>query len=159
LELVGEVGGPHLQHEGPARSQRNRPHVASEFGPVPEPEVATATLETDSFKLNHARPALLALGHDLIGKPVSTFPDHALAALQELNRYPLRPTDEAHAHARPHRGRLLGEYDALGPELGRHRVDTAHGESEMVEALIRRGRRWIDAVVGRDRRDEDVGAA
>jgi hypothetical protein len=31
--------------------------------------------------LNHARPAFFAFGHDLIGKSVSTFPDHALSGL------------------------------------------------------------------------------
>src|SRR5262249_18021826 len=31
--------------------------------------------------------------------------------------------------------------------------------AEMVEALIGRGGRWINAVARRDRRDEDVGAA
>src|SRR5262249_13694066 len=80
-------------------------------------------------------------------------------ALQQLDRDPLRPADEAHAYTRPYRGRLLGKYDALGLELGRHGVDAAHGEPEMIEALIGRARRRIDTLVGRVRRDNDVGAA
>src|SRR5260221_14557056 len=80
-------------------------------------------------------------------------------AFQQLDRYPLRAADEADAHARAHRGRLGGELGTLGLEFGRDRIDPADGEAEMIEALMRRGRRRIDAVPGRDRRDEDVGAA
>src|SRR5207245_2334976 len=36
-------------------------------------------LESDSLRLNHARPAHPAFELDPYGKPVPTFPDHALA--------------------------------------------------------------------------------
>src|SRR5215467_3712188 len=80
-------------------------------------------------------------------------------ALQQFDRDPLRAADEAHPHARAHRGRLLGELDALAFEFGGDRVDAGNRQPEMVEALIGRGRRRVDAVAGLDRRDEDVGAA
>ena len=50
----------------------------------------------------------------------------------------------------------LGELDALGLELGRDGVDAADRQPEMVEALIGRGRRRVDAVARRHRRDEDL---
>jgi hypothetical protein len=71
----------------------------------------------------------------------------------------LRPTDEADANARPNGRWLFRELDALGLDLGSHGVDILHGESEMIEPLIRRGWRAADAVSRRDRRDENVGAA
>src|SRR5262249_47953255 len=71
----------------------------------------------------------------------------------------LRPAEEADAHARPNRGRLFGEHDALGLELGGHRVDAADREPEMIKALAGCGRSRIDAVARLDRREEDVGAA
>ena len=37
-------------------------------------------LESNSLRLNRAWPAFHTFEHDLIGKPVSTFPDHALGA-------------------------------------------------------------------------------
>src|SRR5438094_9507621 len=82
-----------------------------------------------------------------------------LGALEQLDRNALRPTDEADAHAGPDGGRLLRELDALGPDLGGDRVDVFHGQAEMVETLIGRHRRGVDAVAGGDRRDEYVGAA
>ena len=44
-------------------------------------------------------------------------------ALQKLDGNSLRAADETHAHARAHRGRLLGELDALAFELSGDRVD------------------------------------
>src|SRR5262249_53030940 len=44
-------------------------------------------------------------------------------AIQQFDRNSLRAADEAYAHARSHRGRLLGELDALPLELGGDRVD------------------------------------
>jgi len=35
-------------------------------------------LESDSWRLNHAWPAFITFEHDPFGKPVPTFPDHAL---------------------------------------------------------------------------------
>ena len=56
-------------------------------------------------------------------------------------------------------GRLRGELDALAFELGGDCVDPGTRQSEMIEALVGRRGRGIDAVAGRDRGDEDVGAA
>ena len=50
-------------------------------------------------------------------------------------------------------------FDALGLQLGGDRVDAGDRQPEMVEALVRRRRRRVDAVAGLDRGDEDVGAA
>ena len=80
-------------------------------------------------------------------------------AIEQLDRHPLRRAQEGDAHARPHRGRLPGELDALGLELRDHGVDAGDREPEVIEALVGRDRRRIDAVAGRDWRDEDVGAA
>ncbi len=80
-------------------------------------------------------------------------------ALEQLDRHAFGRTDEADANARPHGGRLLGELNALGLEVGGDRVDAGDREAEVVEPAIGRGRRWIDAVAGLHRCDEDVGAA
>src|SRR5262249_49364774 len=45
---------------------------------------STAFLVPDSLRLNHAPPALFAFVHDLVGKLVPTFPDHALVPAQEV---------------------------------------------------------------------------
>src|SRR5205807_1861986 len=82
-----------------------------------------------------------------------------LVALQKLDRDALRTADEADAYAGPYRGRLPRELDALGLDLGRDLVDVLHRQSEMIEPLIGRDGRGVDAVAGRDRRDEHVGAA
>src|ERR1700728_1181338 len=83
----------------------------------------------------------------------------SILALEQLDGHAFGPADEADAHAWPRRGRLLGELDALGLEVGGDRIDTTDRKPEMVETLVGRGRRRIDAVTGRDRGDEDVGAA
>src|SRR5262245_22720643 len=80
-------------------------------------------------------------------------------ALEQLDRNAFRRAQEGNPHARPHRGRLLSELDALALELGDKPVDAADREPEVVETLIWRHRRRIDAVARRHRRDEDVGAA
>src|SRR5258707_11456601 len=80
-------------------------------------------------------------------------------AVEQFDRHALRTADEADARARPHRGRLAGELDALGLEVRRDGVDAGDRKPEVVEALIRRGRRRIDAVARLDRREEHVGAA
>src|SRR5262249_34347060 len=80
-------------------------------------------------------------------------------ALQQLDRNPLRAAEEAHAHARPHRGRLLRELDAFLPELGGDHIDPGNRQPKMVEALIGGGGRGMNTLAGLDRRDEDVGAA
>src|ERR1700682_5511912 len=80
-------------------------------------------------------------------------------ALQKLDRNALRSADEADAHARPDRGWLARELDALGLDLGGDRVDVLYRQAEVIEALIGRYRRRVDAVAGGDRRDEHVGAA
>src|SRR5713226_3415703 len=52
------------------------------FGSAPPLDAKlTFMLEFDPLRWHHARPALFAFGHDLFGKPVPTFPDHALARL------------------------------------------------------------------------------
>ena len=55
--------------------------------------------------------------------------------------------------------RVTGELGALGLELDDDRVDAAHRQPEMIEALIGRGRSRVDAVAGGNRRNEDIGAA
>src|ERR1043166_411294 len=54
-----------------------------------------ALLKSDSLRLNHAWSAFLALVHDLIGKPVSTFPDHALDVLDDDAVHHVRDVVEA----------------------------------------------------------------
>jgi hypothetical protein len=51
-----------------------------------------------------------------------------------------------------------GELGTLGLELGNDRIDAADAQPEMIEALIRGGRRRVDTVAGNDRRDEDIDA-
>src|SRR5215831_2783671 len=80
-------------------------------------------------------------------------------AIEQLDRYPLRRAQEGDADAWPHRRRLPGELDALGLEFGDDGIDAADREPEMIEALVGRDRGRIDAVAGRHRRDENVGAA
>src|SRR3954469_15057615 len=82
-----------------------------------------------------------------------------LVALQELDGNSLWSADEADAHAGPDRGRRLGELDALGLDLGGDGVDVLHRQSEMIEALIGRHRRRVDAIAGPDRSNEHIGAA
>src|SRR5580700_11394717 len=81
-----------------------------------------------------------------------------LVALQQLDRDSLRAADEADAHAWAYRGRLAGELDALGLDLGCDRVDVFDRQAEMIEALIGRGGRRVDAVALLDLGDEDIGA-
>src|SRR5262245_65547198 len=54
--------------------------------------------------------------------------------------------------------RLLGELDALLPEIGRDCIDARDRKAEMVETLIRRDWRRIDAVTGIDLCKKDHGA-
>src|SRR3954466_7672279 len=53
-----------------------------------------------------------------------------LVALQQLDRNALWAADEANADARPDRGRLLCELDALRPDLGGDVVDVLHRQPE-----------------------------
>src|SRR5579859_336607 len=80
-------------------------------------------------------------------------------AVEQLDRDAFRRFDEADAHAGPHRGRLFGELDALGLELGGDLVDAAHRKAEMIEAAIGNRRRGIDLLAVTDRGNEDIGAA
>src|SRR5664280_1000554 len=80
-------------------------------------------------------------------------------AIQQLDRNALRPAQEADLDARPRRRRLLGELDALLLEVGGNGVDAGNRQAEMVEPLIGRRGRAIDAVAGGDLREEDIGAA
>src|SRR5262249_9384310 len=41
--------------------------------------------ESDPLRLSPARPAFFASAHGLVGKPVRTFPDHALKPLRRLD--------------------------------------------------------------------------
>src|SRR5262252_9047749 len=82
-----------------------------------------------------------------------------VVAVEQLDRDAFGCAQEGNAHARPHRCRLAREHGALRLELGDHGVDSAHAETEMIEALVGRGRRGVDAVARRDRRNEDVAAA
>jgi hypothetical protein len=59
-----------------------------------------------------------------------------LIALQQLDRNALWAANEADAHARPDSGRWLGEFYALGLDLGSNRVDVLYRQSEVVESLI-----------------------
>src|SRR5262249_59665596 len=54
-------------------------------------------LESDSLRLNRAWSALLAFEQDLVGKPVSTFPDHALALTRRCGRPQSVVSDEPEA--------------------------------------------------------------
>src|SRR5579862_3814756 len=69
-----------------------------------------------------------------------------LVTLEEFDGDALRPADEADAHPRPDRRRLPGELDTFGPDFGGHRIDVLHRQPEMIEPLIGRHRRGIDAV-------------
>src|SRR6266702_3242330 len=80
-------------------------------------------------------------------------------ALQELDRDALRSADEADTHAGPGCRRFFRELDALGLDLGGDRVDVLYRQSDMVEPLVGRHRRRVDAVTRFDRRDEHLGAA
>src|SRR6266403_359505 len=82
-----------------------------------------------------------------------------LVALEQLDRDALRPSDEADTDARPNGRRLLCELHTLGLDLGGPRIDVFYRQPEMIEPLIGRLRRRVDAVAGRDRRDEYVGTA
>src|ERR1700757_3690268 len=82
-----------------------------------------------------------------------------LVALQKLDRDSLRAADETDAHAGADRCRLLGELDALGLDLGCDRVDVFHRQPKMVEPLIGRHGRGIDAAARLDLGNEHVGAA
>src|SRR6266403_1892754 len=82
-----------------------------------------------------------------------------LVALEQLDRDALRAADEADADSRPNGRRLLRELHALGLDLRGHRIDVFYCQPEMIEPLVGRLRRRVDAVAGRDRRDEHVGAA
>src|SRR6186997_2389455 len=81
-----------------------------------------------------------------------------LVALEQLDRDALRAADEADADSRPNGRWLLRELHALGLDLRGHRIDVFYRQPEMIESLIRRLRRRVDAVAGRDRCDEHVGA-
>src|SRR5262249_1015318 len=55
--------------------------------------------------------------------------------------------------------RLLGELDALFPEICRNRVNARNRKAEMIEALIRRRGRRIYTITCIDLGGEDHGAA
>src|SRR6185437_9104041 len=80
-------------------------------------------------------------------------------AVQQLDRDALRPAQKANLDAWPWRMRLLGELDALLLEIGGDGVDACHRQAEMVEPLIGRGGRCVDAVTGQYLGGEDIGAA
>src|SRR5215469_387446 len=80
-------------------------------------------------------------------------------AIQKLDRDALRAANKTNPHAGPHRGRLAREFDAFLFQLGGNCIDAAHRKTEMIETAIGRDRRRVDAVAGRDRGNEDIGAA
>src|SRR5690348_13702031 len=80
-------------------------------------------------------------------------------AVEQFDRDALRPTQKANLDAGSRRMRLLGELDAFGFEVGGDGINAGDREAEMIEALIGRGRRCVDAITRRDRRNEDVGTA
>src|SRR5260221_1564847 len=82
-----------------------------------------------------------------------------LVALEQLDRDALRAADEADADSRPNGRRLLRELHALGLDLRGHRIDVFYCQPEMIEPLVGRLRRRVDAVAGRDRCDEQIGSA
>src|SRR5262245_33309074 len=79
--------------------------------------------------------------------------------VEQLDRDTLRPAEEANLDPRPWRMWFLGELDALLSEVGRDCIDAGDGKAEMIETLIRRDWRRIDAVAGIDLRQKDHGAA
>ena len=81
-----------------------------------------------------------------VGAPTSV--NLSVAAVEQLDRHAFRRADEADAHARTDGGRLLGELDALGLEVGGDGIDATDREPEVIEPLIRRHRRGIDGVAG-----------
>src|SRR6476660_7856378 len=81
------------------------------------------------------------------------------SSFEQPDRDAPRAADEADADSRPNGRRLLRELHALGLDLGGHRIDVLYRQPEMIEPLIGRPRRRVDAVAGRNRRDEYVGAA
>src|SRR5262245_64168872 len=80
-------------------------------------------------------------------------------AVEQLDGNALRPAQKADLDAGSRRMRLLGELDALLPEIGRDCIDARDRKAEMVETLIRRDWRRIDAVTGIDLCKKDHGAA
>src|ERR1044071_9166300 len=77
----------------------------------------TDMLEPNLLRLHRAWAALFGLAHDLIGKPVSTFPDHAHALAHDLIGKPVS-TFPDHAHGLAHD--LIGKPVSTFP-------DHAHG--------------------------------
>src|SRR6266545_812357 len=86
-------------------------------------------LASDSLRLNHARPALLAFEHDLVGKPVPTFPDHALA----LHQIDIFDRDRAAVAEIDHEN---GEPD--GGLRSRHRQDQQR--KDLADEIAKEGR-------------------
>src|SRR3569833_321565 len=80
-------------------------------------------------------------------------------SLEKLDRNALRAAQEADLDAGPRHVRLGREFDALRLQRGDHGVEVLHEQPEMVEALIGRHRRDVDAVASLDRSDEDIAAA
>src|SRR3954466_10607029 len=59
-------------------------------------------------------------------------------AIEQLDRDALGGAQEGNAHAGANRGGLAAELGALGLELGDDRIDAAHQQTEMIQALIGR---------------------
>src|SRR5207248_5394616 len=129
------------------------PQLARRF-PSARPMGATPTFRKSSRSPDMA--CRVQGGNDQAGLPPMR---SDRLALEQLYRNALRRPQKGNPHARPHRGRLLAELDALALELSDDGVDAGNREPEVIEALVRRHRRRIDAVARRHRRDEDVGAA
>src|ERR1700742_5311662 len=82
-----------------------------------------------------------------------------LVPLEQFDRDALRPPDEANPDPWPYCRGILGEFHALGLDLGGYRVDVLYRQPEMIEALVGRHRRGINTVAGRHGGDEHVGTA
>src|SRR5690349_2139778 len=82
-----------------------------------------------------------------------------LVALEQFDRDALRAADEADPYTRADGLRLARELDTLGLDLGRDSVDVLYRQTKVVEALIGRDWRRVDAVAGLDLGDEYIGSA
>src|SRR6516225_2261772 len=133
--------------------------AAGRFGPVPAQHLVLLGREQTAPLLVRVSDRKALVVHGSSSARVRRLVGSGGVAIEQLDRHALGRAQEGDAHPGPHRGGVAGELDALGLELGDHRVDAADREAEVIEALVGRDRRRIDAIAGRDRRDEDVGAA
>src|SRR5690349_2160468 len=80
-------------------------------------------------------------------------------AVEQLDGNSLRAPQKADLDPGPRRMRFLREFDAFFFQVGGDGVDSRYRKTEVIEALIGRYRRRIDAIAWADRRDEDLRPA